>query len=193
MFNSMNKQPSSESLFIQALNLALSDWAARRASAVASPPSDAFLARARQAARRAESIRSLGDAARKVGFEAVPLPDYLAKVARTARVNLGRLLSLRPSGDSPALPWISLAKSIGLDCDRIKLLTRLWIANHCAHVENVPSVFARGVDTRASTDIFSQDVVLTEPLLQHTLDALETKYDSETMALLKFYLTEIER
>ena len=176
------------------LDLALTDWVAHQTSFKVEPPTEAFLNRARQVARRAESIRQLSDSVIEMGYKSLPLPDYLAMAARAARVNLGRLLSPVAQSQSDSLPWVQLANAIGMPGDFVKILIRLWIANRYSLNEDYSPVLARHYSGgREEPDCESlADLQMDEVSTLRMLEELEAGYDDKTNELLVRCLAEVE-
>ena len=100
-------------------------------SAAAAPvadiaPSEAFLQRAAAAARRAADVREMAAAAALTGFKPLPLPDYLAAIAASAKVSLSRVL---PTVAGHFLEsWVRLGRDIALPAERLRLLVRAFVA-----------------------------------------------------------------
>lgn len=169
------------------LDAALTEWAASQTPPSGGEPTNTVLVAARDAARRAESVRRLRQVVNELGFQPLPLPDYLAQLARSARINLGRLLLSRPASVAPVAPWVALAKSIGLPNKTIALLVRLWVADR----QNNPGsalVMARStaLDGGSPRQIGHDDAAV-----DANLQAIEDEYDPETKAFLDSCLAEI--
>ena|ERR1700722_16306470 len=175
------------------LEMVLTEWTAHRGGAECAQPSENFITRARCIARKAETIRRMRLEAIRIGFRALPLPDYLAEVARTAHVSLAFLFPSTDREDTTASPWIAVAREVGMPRAVISLLARLWVAvQHQA--EWVPSpVMAR---QSGGTVVKNSDLPFhssSDPkMLESKLEAIEQIYPPETKRLLKETLAEIE-
>lgn len=102
-------------------------------------PSEAFLQRATAAARRAADVRAMAAAAAAMGFQPLPLPDYLAALAASAKVSLSRVL---PNVGGHFLEsWVRLGRDIALPAGRLRLLVRAFVA--AREGPAVAPVFAR--------------------------------------------------
>jgi hypothetical protein len=173
------------------LELALAELVAHEIAPSELPPTEDFLVRARQGARRAEALRRMGRAAKELDFQAVPLPDFLVATAQRAGVHLARVLPSAPAGQSATSPWIYLARQIGLQLERIRLHMRLWVAERQSLGAASP-LLAR--DGRRSLELAPPPWLegVDESLLAERLRLRELTYDAEAAAELAAYLKEVD-
>jgi hypothetical protein len=97
------------------------------------------------AVERAITLRRLSRAAETTGFLALPLDQYLARLAYSAEVALDDVLSPAKGSDPSQriAPWIYLAGRLQLAADQMRLWVRAWFAAEFSSPgERV--VFARG-------------------------------------------------
>ncbi len=173
------------------LDLALTELVAREIAPSELPPTEEFLVRARQGARRAEALRRMSRAAQDLDFQAVPLPDFLVATAQRAGVHLARILPPASAGQTATSPWIYLARQIGLQLERIRLHVRLWVAERQSLGDASP-LFAR--DGRRTFEPAPPPWLegVDEAMLAERLRLRELTYDSEAKAELATYLNEVD-
>lgn len=101
---------------------------------------------ARDAVKRAITLRRMAQAAARNGFLALPLDQYLARLAHSAEVELESILSpVRGIGTLARLnPWIALAGRLQLAAEHIRLGVRVWFAAEFQASRTTSFVRARG-------------------------------------------------
>lgn len=138
---------------------------------VTAPPSERFMKAARAAAHRAAGLRRLESMSQSAGFRALPLPDYLAWLAKLGQVTLSELLPTAKSGVVSA--FADLARQIAMPFERIQLLTRAFVAARVAPI----SALSRSIS--AADDRLPFPVELTEEQLRLALDQMESFYGED--------------
>ena len=82
------------------------------------------------AVQQAITLRRLERSAGETGFLAMPLDQYLKRLARAAGAEIRDLVFRMRGGDPSARlqPWLSLANRLQLDTTHVRLWVRLWLA-----------------------------------------------------------------
>lgn len=153
-------------------------------------PTERYLERARTAARCAAELRKLDAAVHVAGFQALSLPDYLSSVAQHAQVRLSNVMTPGAKGTSPASVWISLAKSVGMAAERIRLHLRLWVAENLTVHQAVQVLERTGHNGgfRHSNPLGG----MSESQVSAQLDVIEATYTPEARTQLEACLAELE-
>jgi hypothetical protein len=101
---------------------------------------------AHDAVKRAIALRGMARAAERSGFLALPLDQYVARLAHSAEVELESILSPARGTDPSARlnPWIALASRLQLAAEHIRLGVRAWFAAEFLASLTTSFVRARG-------------------------------------------------
>lgn len=171
---------------LQILELKYLEWTLAQEELVppSSPSSDASELREHVFARAA-NLRSLSEARNQLGFSSLPLPEFLMKLARHARVSLDTLLLKPTGGDSILVPWIRLAKAAELPNREVSVLTRLFVARH---FNTTGAVHARGIGA-LNEPVLSENSSIEE--LESRLEQIEQSYGPQSRQVLDQLLGEI--
>ena len=102
------------------------DAAAIRFAPVSNAESRRAETTAREAIGQAITLRRLERASRAAGFQALPLPLHLTRLAREAGVEY--LLPKFPAVPAELWPWVRLAREIQTDAAHLALWIRGWFA-----------------------------------------------------------------
>jgi hypothetical protein len=137
---------------------------------------------ARDAVQCAITLRRMARAAKQIGFLALPLDQYLSRLARHAEVELDGILS--PAHGSQLAerlsPWVALAGRLQLATENVRLWVRAWFAAefHVSLATN--SVMARGESQLASARHFRQTLGVQETAspqnVEVELERTESRY-----------------
>lgn len=168
------------------LKVALTEWAesiAREQDSTSQiAPSQEFLLRARQVARRVESFRKMRSATAEMGFQPLALPHFLQCAARLAKVSLESLFASRR--DEALTQWMDVGIESGLTRRLTQLLARLWLAESRDRDTSLP-VMARGNSDLEHPRRLATAKVNSESELETLLRAVEKSYSDEDGATLR--------
>ena len=113
-------------LTLNDLDALVRDAAAIRFAPVSSAETRQAETIAREAIGRAITLRRLERASQATGFQALPLPLHLTRLAR--EVGVEHLLPRFPSVPAELGPWVRLAREIRTDATYLALWIRGWFA-----------------------------------------------------------------